>query len=50
MCEARGAWQADLKVALIWLLLLTPPLYLQESEWSRRSYRRMRESLDVTSS
>jgi len=37
-----------LNVARIWLLSFVPPLYLQTSERSRRSYSRKRESFVVT--
>ena len=39
-----------LNEALIWLLLLAYPLYLQDKVKSRRSYNRIRLSLDVTKS
>ena len=39
---------ANLKLPFIWLLVFSPPLYLQYREWSFKSYSLIRESFDVT--
>lgn len=44
----KNGWMTYLKLAFIWLLVLVHPLYLQVREWSRKLYKRIRESFDVT--